>query len=129
MATRPEDWYRQAAHDLAHARRSLEGEDYGWACFAAQQAAEKALKALYQKLGKEAWGHSVFRLLQDLPAEVSAATTLLEHGKGLDKHYIPARYPNAYPGGAPYEYYTRSEAERAVAQADSIIRFCKGFLD
>ena len=31
---------------MEHARRSVDIGDYNWACFAAQQAAEKALKAL-----------------------------------------------------------------------------------
>lgn len=46
MGARYEDWMRQARRDLRHARNSLESEDYEWACFAAQQAAEKAVKAL-----------------------------------------------------------------------------------
>ena len=59
MATRAEDWLRQAKRDLEHARHALEDGDYEWSCFAAQQAAEKAVKAVYQKLGADAWGHSV----------------------------------------------------------------------
>jgi HEPN domain-containing protein len=53
MATREKDWLRQAKRDLEHAQHALEDEDYEWSCFAAQQAAEKAVKALYQKLGAE----------------------------------------------------------------------------
>lgn len=34
------------------------------ACFAGQQAAEKAVKALHLSLGQEAWGHVIARLLQ-----------------------------------------------------------------
>ena len=32
--------------------------------------------------------------------------------KELDKAYIPTRYPNVHPEGAPYELYTKEEAER-----------------
>ncbi|MBM3748020.1 MAG: HEPN domain-containing protein [Acidobacteria bacterium] len=128
MPARAEDWYKQARHDLEHAGRALEGGDFEWACFAAQQAAEKALKALYQKAGGEARGHSVYGLLRSLPPGLSAETGLLEAGKGLDKHYIPARYPNAYPEGAPYEYYTRGEAERAIGHAEQILGFCERHL-
>lgn len=39
---RARDWWVQAEADLRHARHALEDEDYEWACFAAQQAAEKA---------------------------------------------------------------------------------------
>lgn len=56
MAKRYKDWLVQSDDDLAHARKSLEMEDYNWACFAGQQAAEKAVKALYDFLGGEGWG-------------------------------------------------------------------------
>jgi len=128
VADRGDDWYRQARHDLEHARRVRDLGDFGWACFAAQQAAEKALKALYQKLGAEAWGHSVFGLLQQLPARWAAVAALQDQAKELDKHYIPARYPNAHAQGAPYEYYTRGEADRAITQSEQILRFCEGHL-
>jgi HEPN domain-containing protein len=128
MPSRAKDWLRQGQHDLEHARHSLEDGDYEWACFAAQQAAEKALKALYQKAGAEAWGHSVFALLESLPEAFSAERELKEAGKELDKHYIPARYPNSYPQGSPHEYYTRAEAERAAAHATLILGFCESHL-
>jgi HEPN domain-containing protein len=60
------DWLRQAQPDLAHAQRAAEDEDYEWSYFAAQQGAEKALKAVYQRLGAVAWGHSVTNLLTNL---------------------------------------------------------------
>lgn len=41
---RHEDWMRQACRDLKHAEHALEDADYEGACFAAQQAAEKAIK-------------------------------------------------------------------------------------
>jgi len=52
MPRRTEDWLRQAEKDLRHAKNSLQSGDYEWACFAAQQSAEKALKALYQSGGE-----------------------------------------------------------------------------
>ena len=54
MATREEDWLRQAKRDPEHARHALGDRDYEWSCFVAHQAAEKAVKALYQKLGADA---------------------------------------------------------------------------
>lgn len=49
-----------------------EDEEFEWACFASHQAAEKALRALYQAAGEEAWGHSVFALLENLKQVVGA---------------------------------------------------------
>ena len=56
----------QAGRDLSHARHSLEGGDFEWACFASHQASEKALKAVYQSLGGEARGHDLDGLLLGL---------------------------------------------------------------
>ena len=42
---RSADWLAQAKRDLVHARHDVEAEFYEWACFSAQQAAEKAVNA------------------------------------------------------------------------------------
>ncbi|MCI0644322.1 MAG: HEPN domain-containing protein [Chloroflexi bacterium] len=128
MASRHEAWLKQAERDLEHARHALGDGDYEWSCFAAQQAAEKAVKALYQRAGGLAWGHSVTSLLEALPEPWQVDSSLIDAGKELDKHYIPARYPNSHPEGAPYEYYTKGEAQRAVGHAEGIIRFCADIL-
>ncbi|MEW6685426.1 MAG: HEPN domain-containing protein [Candidatus Edwardsbacteria bacterium] len=125
MPSRHEDWLRQAERDLFHAQHALEDGDYEWTCFASQQAAEKAVKGLYQKFGADAWGHSVSVLLANLPSGIKPHEELLDVAKGLDKYYIPPRYPNSYPTGAPYEYYTKEEARRAIDYATRIISFCK----
>jgi len=125
VPSRHEDWLRQAKRDLEHARHALRDGDYEWACFAAQQGAEKAMKALYQKLGADAWGHSVSALLSNLPQGSGVTEELVEKGKELDKHYIPPRYPNSHPQGAPLDYYTRNEAERAIENGYAIVSFCE----
>ena len=128
MASRHADWLKQGQRDLGHGRRSLDAGDYEWACFAAQQGAEKAVKAVIEKMGGVAWGHSVTALLESLPESLRPDPGLLDAAKALDKHYIPARYPNSHPQGAPYEYYTRTEAECALVHAGQVIDFCEGFL-
>ena len=64
---RARDWLEQARHNLRHAQGSLGLGDYAWACFAAQQAAEAALKGLHLARGQVAWGHSILDLLADPP--------------------------------------------------------------
>ncbi len=125
MANRYRDWFRQAEGDFKHARHALDVGDYDWSCFAAQQAAEKALKAVYQKHSMEAWGHTVTILMGNLPPSIRPAETLVIGAKVLDKHYIPARYPNGFDSGAPVDFYTREEAEKAIAYAGEIIDFCR----
>jgi len=122
---RTKDWFRQAEKDLQHAKRSTDAGDFEWACFAAQQAAEKAVKSLYQSIHVDALGHSVSRMLQDLPVSLNSPKDLLERAKELDKHYIPSRYPNFHPEGAPMDYYTGPEARRAVEGAEKILEFVR----
>ena len=129
MAARPRDWLKQAERDLAHARHSLEAETYEWACFASQQAARKAVQAVYQHMSLKASGHAVSTLLEALPTEAAAPPDLIDAARELDRHYIPARYPNAYRQGAPYEFYARADAERAVHHAEQIIRHCAALLN
>jgi HEPN domain-containing protein len=56
MPDRSQDWLTQARRDLAQAQDSRRAERHEWACFAAQQAAEKAVKALHLACGQEACG-------------------------------------------------------------------------
>lgn len=126
MPERSLDWMRQAEADFRHAENSRSLGDFEWACFAAHQAAEKAVKACFQRLHGEARGHTVSLLLTSLPREVP--TPLVERAKVLDKHYIPARYPNGLEAGAPTDLYTASEADLAIAIAGEVIEFCKGLL-
>jgi HEPN domain-containing protein len=129
MSGRAADWFRQAEADLAHARRALEDGDHEWACFAAQQAAEKAAKAAHAAIGQEAWGHVVTELLDALRAqEPGIDETLLDRARALDKLYIPTRYPNGLAGGAPTDFYTRPEAERAIADAEAVLAVCRRVL-
>ncbi|MBI2017089.1 MAG: HEPN domain-containing protein [Chloroflexi bacterium] len=125
---RSADWMDQASRDLAHAKQDLSTGFYEWACFSAQQAAEKAAKAVLQKTGAEAWGHSVADLLAAIASSRQIPTDLLDLAHELDKAYIPARYPNAHPAGSPGSAYTRVEAERLTAHADRIVSVCQDLL-
>jgi HEPN domain-containing protein len=103
----------------------MEAGFFEWAAFAAHQSAEKAIKAVFQRLHLEAWGHALGALLESLPAEARPDPGLIDRAKNLDLHYIPTRYPNGFERGAPTDYYTRSQAERAIADAQAIVEFCR----
>ena len=122
---RPGDWLRQAELDLDAARGAQAGRHFEWACFLAQQAAEKGVKAAHESVGTEAWGHSVAALLAGLEA---VPEDVVDAAKGLDKHYIPARYPNAHPQGAPGDLYTARDAAQALADADTVLDHVRGRL-
>ncbi|MGB9659689.1 MAG: HEPN domain-containing protein [Nitrososphaerales archaeon] len=67
------------------------------------------MKAIYQKLGGEVFGHSVSGLLSNLPENYEVGEELRSKAMELDKAYITTRYPNAIPEGTPFEIYTKEE--------------------
>ena len=123
MATRKWDWFRQAERDLEQAESSRREGRHEWACFAAQQSAEKAVKALHLALGQEAWGHVVARLLSELP--VAVEPELIERGRILDNFYLPTRYANGHPEGPPFEHYGPLHSEDAIRHARAILEFVR----
>lgn len=128
MPDRSADWLKQAKRDLENARWEVEGGFYEWGCFVCQQASEKALKGVYQRLGGQAWGHSVAVLLEGLREKVKVEEDLIDCGKLLDRFYITTRYPNGWNQGTPQDYYTKKDTDDALRCGDEIIRFCEGLL-
>jgi HEPN domain-containing protein len=124
MVERSKDWLNQAQRDIAQAEASLRDGFYEWACFAAQQAADKAVKALIQSVGGEAWGHSVASLMDTLPDHVRPSN-LREEALELDQAYIPSRHPNVHPAGFPGSTYTRKMAERLIGYARKVLTYCQ----
>ena len=117
-----ERWLVQAEDDLEAGRVLLAVGKHAQAAFMAQQAGEKALEGLWFALGLDPWGHSLARLVRDLPgAWGQKLSPLLSVALALDKLYIPTRYPDALPGLTPKEAYTREEAEAALAHAEVIL--------
>ena len=123
MPNRARDWLNQAQRDMEQAEDSRRAGRHEWACFAAHQAAEKAVNALHLHLGQEAWGHVVAKLLRELP--VNVPEELIEKSHVLDSVYIPSRYPNSHPEGAPFEHYGALQSDEATKYAREIIEFTR----
>lgn len=128
MGNRYKDWFKQALSDLKHSLHACEDGDYDWACFAAHQAAEKAVKALIEFSGGTYWGHAISKLLTGIEEHFLVTQECKEHALFLDKFYIPTRYPNGFDSGAPVDYYSRKDAEAAYEAAEFIINFCQSHL-
>ncbi len=113
----------QALKTLELVDADIEYGGYSWACFKAQQAAEYALKALLHLFGQPAYGRDMVGLLRRV--EEVCGTRAPEHVVDcvylLDKMYIPPRYPDAFPEGAPWQHYSRKEAEEAKKCAAAVI--------
>ena len=118
-------WLLQAERDLDDAEFCLSGKRYNLACFLAQQASEKALKAFLYAKGEEiVFGHSVAELLKRA-MEYDESFKDCKSASVLDKYYIPTRYPNGLPGGVPYEAFDEADAKRAIELAKSVIEIVK----
>lgn len=123
MANRAKDWFAQAEYDFKHAQNSQENGSHEWACFAARQSAEKAIKGLHLFLGQEAWGHVVAQLIRQLPGKVP--DDLANRAKVLDNFYVSTRYPNGHPDGAPFDHYGPLQSNEALNHADQILEFVR----
>ena len=125
MPNRAGDWLRQAERDLEQAEESRRADRHEWACFAAHQAAEKAVKAAHLHSGQDAWGHVIAQLLAELPPTFGVSQGLIDRAKVLDNFYIPTRYADAHPAGAPFEHYGPLQSEEAIRHARAIVDFVR----
>ena len=116
-------WLRQAEHDLAIARGHQERGDFSDACFMAEQAAQKALKAFLIGRGhRSVVIYSVAQLAERCAQIDPAFTAHITAGRVLDQYYIPTRYPDALaPPALPFESYTQEQGLTAVGGAQAII--------
>ncbi|RME68122.1 MAG: HEPN domain-containing protein [Nitrospirae bacterium] len=92
-------WLNQAIDDFGSGEVLLQAQKFPQACFLFQQAAEKAIKAVWYFYSEEPWGHSVVRLIELIPEPWAREQflPLMQEAKGLDEFYIPTRYPNGLP--------------------------------
>ena len=125
MANRAFDWLRQAERDLDLAEQARRSDRHEWACFACQQAAEKAACALHLHHGQEGWGHVVRRLLEELDPPVRVPAELIDAARVLDAYYIAARDPNGHAAGSPGEHYGPLQSQQALEHARAIVAFCR----
>jgi HEPN domain-containing protein len=101
---RNNNWLTFAKDDLKAAHILMRERICNLACFHAQQAAEKILKAyLSAKRGK-------------VPSKI------------LDQFYVPTRYPDAMVGSLPNGLPTEKHAQEAIRMAEEIFHFVKGKL-
>jgi len=113
----PQEWLARASGDLAMAGVPLpEGASYENLCFHAQQAAEKALKAIYQQYG---WA---FRYTHDLQELVDG---LLREGLTIPSDVREAIVLSSFASEYRYpgfeEPLTLDEYHEAVRHAEAVV--------
>jgi HEPN domain-containing protein len=117
-------WREEAARALEAARVQAEAGLHNWSCFAAEQSAQLAVKALLHGLGRGPWGHDLIRLIEGVgETGIGVPDDVEDAARRLSRHYIPARYPDAHAGGSPGSRYSRSDADEAGRDAAAVIAF------
>ncbi len=129
MCNRAKDWFKQAEKDLKHAEFSREHGEHEWACFAAQQTANKAVKAIQIQLGIKGEGYDIAELLGELPDSVQLPENMIEKGNVLDDYFYDTRYPNIFMDGPPCDNYSSDQSEQAIQYARDILEFIRSQMD
>lgn len=126
-----ERWLLTAKEDLRAAETLMKEGIYAQACFLAQQAGEKAVKALWYLVDADPWGHSVKRLVLEFPegSRFENSDELADLAALLDKFYIPTRYPNGLPDLTPGQVYGRKDASEGLDAARTLIHACETWLE
>ncbi len=118
----PEDWLSRARSDLALARAPLpKGAVYEDLCYHAQQAAEKAIKAVYRVNDMAfRYTHDLEELLRGLQGKGVATLAEMELVAELSDFAWEARYPRMLePVGEDQYRVAITSAERVVAWAEA----------
>lgn len=121
MTQRWRDWLAQAEHDFEQALASQRDGRHDWACFAAHQAGEKAVKALHLAQGRKARGAVISRLLSQLSPP--PPNELFDRAQILDTYYVPARYPHGHAAGPAFEHYGAIQSSGALSHARNVLDF------
>jgi len=123
-------WLETAREDLDAARSLMESGKFSHSCFFSQQAGEKAVKALWYFLGEDPWGHSIQKLLSELPdpGTLERLQPMLEQAALLDRYYIPTRYPNGLPDLTPGQVYFRQDAGACLESSGRLLSVISGLM-
>lgn len=100
----------------------LETRYFEWSCFLYEQAAQLAVKGLLHGVGAGAWGHDLAALTHAASPAVGPTwpSSTAAPAERLARFYLPARYPDAMPGGIPGERFTADDAQSAKADCASL---------
>jgi len=127
-------YIREALRDLGRARRAFREGDYPGAVFFAQQAAEKAVKAMLEARRRVVYNHgpelvAVFAesFEGEWRPEYDKVVEALEY---LSEYYTRARYPTLFRGRvySPEELVDEEVARRGIKLAEEAVGAAREFL-
>lgn len=117
----PQDWLRRAKGNLARAKQAKPKEAF-WEdlCFDAQQAAEKAIKAVLTRREIDfPKTHDIRELLTLLSTSGEVVPEAIWETINLADYAVETRYPG------PAEPVTKTEYRQAVALAEKVVKWAE----
>jgi HEPN domain-containing protein len=119
----PRDWLNRARSNLVRARSEIEGVYLEDLCFDAQQAAEKATKAvLIHKKTRFPYVHDLAELLTLVEQAGQAVPQSVKQAARLTRYAVVTRYPGFV------EPVSREEYAEAVSIAQAVVRWAEGVI-
>jgi HEPN domain-containing protein len=122
------NWEIQYTRDLELARLAAANAYYEWACYLAQQAAEKAVKTLVFELEihppSNLKTHDIRHLSRFIPKKLFNGInrgTFETACAELRSREQPSRYPGIYDNHCPSTFFNEPEARLAISQAETVI--------
>ena len=120
----PREWIRRARSNLALARSIVAGVELEDLCFDAQQAAEKAIKAVFIKRGETfPYSHDLDKLLRLLQKNGLKIPKYVKDAKELSQYAHLTRYPGLA------DPVTKRDYRRAVRIAMAVLRWAERRVD
>jgi HEPN domain-containing protein len=114
----PREWLHRARSSLALAKTHLPEAYLEDLCFQAQQAAEKAIKALLIRQGVVfPYVHDLARLLTILEEAGEPIPETIRNAEELTRYAVMARYPGLA------EPVTEAQYEEAMATAEAVVQW------
>ena len=121
MGVEVDSWWRQAVEDLDTAKVNLNHGKYYAASLFAQQAAEKALKALYiLRFGELVRTHDLYFL----GVKLDVTKDLLGLCESLSEVYLTSRYPDA-SDEIPAIMFSAEISDADVKAAEEVLKWVK----
>jgi len=116
------DWLEEAKADLRHASQSCTVGSYNWACFAAEQAAEKAMKAFLIGVlrRRPIHVHDLTALHRQARGRLKLPSSVSDRLAELSAYYTGARYPNSG--------INRPSISISATQAKSALKIARGIV-
>jgi|SRR3990167_7179649 len=113
-------WLKKALDDLSWTKHNIETKEYAGACFSAQQAVEKALKAYLLYKGESLRRTHDVVILLDGCIEFDKSFIKLEK---LVEKLFPYYSTTRYPFGDELFSFEKTRAEEASSVASKVVKF------